>query len=70
MSLNYSFFLKETNMVTFIEVLNGHLLSDVPIAAQQNIDELLKRINKVAILWGRPMRVTSGYRTMEEHFRI
>ena len=57
-------------MITFIEVLNGHLLSDVPFAAQQNIQELLKRVNKVAVAWGNPMRVTSGYRTMEEHFRI
>lgn len=57
-------------MITYLELLNGHLISDVPIAAQQNLEILLTKINKIRDAYGVPMKVTSGYRTLEEHFRI
>ncbi len=37
---------------------------------QDNLTLLLERINKVRSAWGKPMTVTSGLRTMEDHLRI
>lgn len=57
-------------MVSFKEALGSHVLSEVPIAHQQNIQELLKRVNVLRAAWGRPMIVTSGYRSLQEHLNI
>jgi hypothetical protein len=57
-------------MISFKEILNGHSISDIPIAHQQNIDELLKRINIVRAAYGKPMKVTSGYRNLQDMKRI
>ena len=57
-------------MVTFNEMLVATSISDVPIAHQQNIAELLKRVNVLRAEWGKPMKVTSGYRTLQDHLRI
>lgn len=35
-----------------------------------NLQTLLDRVNKVRAAWGKPMTVTSGLRTMEDHLRI
>jgi uncharacterized protein YcbK (DUF882 family) len=37
---------------------------------QDNLDTLLKRINEIRTTYGKPMKVTSGLRTMEDHLRI
>jgi uncharacterized protein YcbK (DUF882 family) len=37
---------------------------------QANLDKLLIAINKIRDAWGKPMTVTSGFRTMEDHLRI
>lgn len=37
---------------------------------EKNLKELLKRINVVRTEWNRPMRVTSGLRSKEDHLRI
>ena len=57
-------------MITYKELLHGNMLSDVPIADQHNLEELLKRINVVRRIWGAPMIVTSGYRTWNQHAKI
>lgn len=57
-------------MISFKEVTGDITLADIPIAHQQNIQELLKRANVVREKWGKPMRVTSGYRTQQDHLRI
>lgn len=54
-------------MITYKELLSGNLLSDVPIEHQQNLQELLKRINVVRVAYGKPMTVTSGYRDIQHH---
>jgi uncharacterized protein YcbK (DUF882 family) len=57
-------------MISFNEMIRGLVLSDIPIAHQQNIQELLKRVNILRQRWGKPMQVTSGYRTLQDHLRI
>lgn len=57
-------------MISFKEVTGDITLADIPIAHQQNIQELLKRMNVVRAKYGKPMRVTSGYRTLQDHLRI
>lgn len=57
-------------MVSMRELLQGHLISDVEIAHQHNLEELQKRINVIRTAWGKPMIVTSGYRTLYDHLRI
>lgn len=57
-------------MVTMKELL-GHLtIADVPFAFQHNLEELLVRVNKVRAEWGKPLRVTSGFRTAQDQARI
>lgn len=57
-------------MITFKELLSGHLISEIPINHQHNLEELLKRINVVRTAWGKPMIVTSGHRSLQDHLRI
>lgn len=57
-------------MIAFNELIKGSVLSDIPIQHQQNLDELLKRINVIRAAWGKPMLVTSGYRSLQDHLRI
>jgi uncharacterized protein YcbK (DUF882 family) len=56
--------------ITYNELLHGHLLSDVPMAHQFNLEELLIAVNKLRDFWGKPMLVTSGYRSMQDQLRI
>lgn len=56
--------------ITFKEVQGRHNVADIPIAHQHNIEELLKRINILRAAYGKPLRVTSGYRSMQDHLRI
>jgi hypothetical protein len=55
-------------MITMQE-LNPH---NYPVSAdkQRNLDILLERINKLRLLWAKPMYVTSGLRTLEDQMRI
>lgn len=57
-------------MISFKEMIKGMVISDVPIAHQQNIQELLNRLNVLREAWGKPMKVTSGYRTTQDQLRI
>ena len=52
------------------ELLHGKNLEDLPQEHQDNLSVLLERINKVRALWGKPITVTSGYRSMSDHLRI
>jgi uncharacterized protein YcbK (DUF882 family) len=57
-------------MVTMKELL-GHLnISDVPVKHQHNLEELLIKVNKIRDAFAKPMRVTSGYRTIQDQRRI
>lgn len=57
-------------MITFNELLSGNQLPDVPIAHQHNLEELLIKVNVIRALWGKPMTVTSGYRSLQHHLDI
>lgn len=57
-------------LITEAEILKNTKREDMPEDHQANLDILLERINKVRYEWNRPMRVTSGYRSMEDHLRI
>ncbi len=57
-------------MLSYKELLSGHVLSDVPIAHQQHLEDLLIKVNKLRAEWGKPLVVTSGYRSMQDHLRI
>lgn len=58
-------------MLSMEELLKDRAkLQDLPADQQQNLKTLLERINKIRSAWNKPMSVTSGYRTMEDHLRI
>lgn len=52
------------------EILRKTKKEDMPKEHQDNLEVLLERINKVRYAWGRPMIVTSGYRSMKDQIRI
>lgn len=57
-------------MITYNELLHGHVINDLSIKQQQNLEEVLKRINMVRTAWNKPMTITSGFRSEQEHRRI
>lgn len=57
-------------MITMQELLGKYKLEDQPESTQNNLAELLKRVNIVRMAWGKPMTVTSGLRSMEDHLAI
>jgi uncharacterized protein YcbK (DUF882 family) len=58
-------------MLSMDELLNHkYKLEDQSPEIQANLAILLEKINKIRALWGKPMTVTSGLRTMEDHLRI
>lgn len=57
-------------MITLLEILGRAKLDALPLEVQKNLGTLVERVNKVRGLWGKPMIVTSGLRTMEDHLRI
>lgn len=60
-----------SNQISFAALLGHNSINDVSIAHQQNMQELLKRVNPVlAAFNAQNYLVTSGYRTMQEHMRI
>lgn len=57
-------------MITLKELYGQNTVAEIPIQAQQNMDDLLPRLNKVRAAWGKPMTVTSGFRSMQQHMDI
>lgn len=57
-------------MISLKELLKGKDFSSLPQEHQANMMELLLRINKVRTAYGKPMTVTSCYRSMQEHLAI
>lgn len=57
-------------MISYKELLHGHVINDLSIKQQQNLAELHKRMNVLRESYGEPMTVTSGFRTEQEHRRI
>lgn len=59
------------SMISMEEILNHkYELDKQSDEIQKNLLELLEKVNKVRTQWGKPMIVTSGLRSMEDHLRI
>lgn len=52
------------------ELIKDTPISDISLEIQHNLEEVLLRINKIRTAYNKPMTVTSGYRTMQDHIRI
>lgn len=61
---------KKPNLIKESEILGKVARESIPEDHQKNLDELLEKINKIRYAWGKPMRVTSGYRSKEDQIRI
>jgi uncharacterized protein YcbK (DUF882 family) len=57
-------------MITLKELLSGADFDSLDESIQSNLYELLKRINVIRDAYGKPMTVTSGFRTMKHHLEI
>lgn len=57
-------------MITLKEILKNIDFNALPKTHQDNLMTLLERINKIRLAYGKPMFVTSGYRSMADHLRI
>lgn len=57
-------------MISMKEILKNVKLEDLPVEHQNNLYILHERINKIRSLYGKPMIVTSGYRSLSDHLRI
>jgi hypothetical protein len=57
-------------MLSLQELLMGKSFSSIPTEHQGNMLELLLRINKIRAAYGKPMIVTSCYRSLQEHLDI
>ncbi len=54
-------------MISKEEILKNHTC---PPELESNLADLLLKINKLAVAWGNPMIVTSGFRDKEDQVRI
>jgi hypothetical protein len=57
-------------MIGLDEIIHCGNVNDLPDGKGDQEKDLLDRVNKVRALWGKPMTVTSGVRTLQEHLRI
>ncbi len=58
-------------MISLKEILMNRVeFKDLPKEHQDNLMTLLDRINRIRTAYGKPMTVTSGYRSREDHIRI
>lgn len=56
--------------ISMKEALSGHNLTDLPHEHEVNLEDLVNRVNSVLDLWPKPVIVTSGYRSLQDHLRI
>lgn len=57
-------------MITMSELLKSAKFDEQSKDIQDNLTELLKRINEIRTLWGHSMTITSGLRTKADQIRI
>jgi LAS superfamily LD-carboxypeptidase LdcB len=57
-------------VISLQEILKTVKLEDQPEDVQENLAVLLEKINKVRSKYAKPMKVTSGFRSMQDHLRI
>ena len=58
-----------------MSIKKEELLKDVPESElteeqKENLEELLPKLNKLRTAYGKPLRVTSGVRSMKKHLQI
>ena len=56
--------------ITMKEILGDNELDDLPQEHQENLLELLVVANKIRDAYGKPLIVSSGYRSMAKHLAI
>lgn len=56
--------------ISLKEIIKDTELASLPKDIQDNLAELLIRVNEIRTAYGKPMTVTSGLRTKEDHLRI
>lgn len=61
--------IKEPKAMIVLKELNPKNFPTTP-EIDANLAELLKKINEIRFLWGKPMIVTSGLRDLADHKRI
>jgi hypothetical protein len=57
-------------MITMQEILKSKKLSEQTQVVQDNLDNLLEKLNKLRAEYGKAMIVTSGLRTKEDQIRV
>lgn len=57
-------------MITFQELTKGSKLKDIPDLHSENLAKLLHKVNQFRLAYGKPLKVTSGYRSLEHHLAI
>lgn len=57
-------------MISMKEILKDKKLEDQSPEVQANLLILLEKVNKVRQAYGKPMTITSGYRTKEDQIRV
>ena len=57
-------------MITIEELLKGKKLEDLSGKVRYNLHVLVDRLNVIREAYGKPMMVTSGFRSREDHLRI
>lgn len=57
-------------MIKFEELIKGTELKDIPEDHSENLAILMHKINQLRDAYGKPLRVTSGYRSLEKHLAI
>lgn len=57
-------------MISYTELLHGHVVTDLTIAEQHCLEMLQTKMNIVREAYGKPMTVTSGFRTPYDQARI
>jgi uncharacterized protein YcbK (DUF882 family) len=57
-------------MISVNELLSGNTLEDQSEEIQKNLEVTSDKLSKVRAKYGKPLRVTSGLRTMEHHLEI
>lgn len=56
--------------ISMDELLKGTKLESLPKEHQDNLKILLEKVNKIRTAYNKPMTITSGYRSMDDHLRI
>ena len=56
--------------IPFNDFIKGHSIGDIPTDHEINLAELQKRVNALVTAYGKPMKVTSGYRFPQDQIRI